>query len=276
MRLTRKSGFTLIELLIVIAIIAILAAILFPVFATAREKARQSTCESNLRQMGLATLQYVQDYDEIEPVGYATNTAQTIEYEWFGLIAPYISGGVSGEESGILGCPSAPNAFNAALVTGTVQFAGMAYSMNVHVGGGGSSDTLGYVAAVPYSQFTHPAETIVYADADQIPHTSGGKTFYTSNTTFYDNPGSVNGGAWNAFQAPNTANAWASIDNDTNKAGTSAGQVRYRHNGLADFVFGDGHVKAMVRGTVTQWNWQVGGSAIDTLSGSPLQYRTIR
>ncbi len=59
-----RRGFTLIELLVVIAIIAILAAILFPVFARAREKARQASCQSNLKQLGLAFLMYVQDYDE--------------------------------------------------------------------------------------------------------------------------------------------------------------------------------------------------------------------
>ena len=59
-----KAAFTLIELLVVIAIIAILAAILFPVFAKAREKARQTACMSNMKQLGLATIQYVQDYDE--------------------------------------------------------------------------------------------------------------------------------------------------------------------------------------------------------------------
>jgi len=59
-----RSGFTLIELLVVIAIIAILAAILFPVFAKAREKARQSSCTSNLNQIGKAFMMYAQDYDE--------------------------------------------------------------------------------------------------------------------------------------------------------------------------------------------------------------------
>jgi prepilin-type N-terminal cleavage/methylation domain-containing protein len=60
-------GFTLIELLVVIAIIAILAAILFPVFARAREAARKTTCLSNLKQIGLSSLMYVQDYDEVFP-----------------------------------------------------------------------------------------------------------------------------------------------------------------------------------------------------------------
>src|SRR5437763_11440946 len=62
-----RNGFTLIELLVVIAIIAILAAILFPVFAQAREKARQTACSSNLRQIGTAFAMYVQDYDERLP-----------------------------------------------------------------------------------------------------------------------------------------------------------------------------------------------------------------
>lgn len=61
------SAFTLIELLVVTAIIAILAAILFPVFARAREQARKTTCLSNLKQIGLGTLMYVQDYDEVFP-----------------------------------------------------------------------------------------------------------------------------------------------------------------------------------------------------------------
>ncbi len=72
-----KRGFTLIELLVVIAIIAILAAILFPVFARAREKARQSSCINNLKQIGLATMMYVQDYDEMFPLGWSR--AQTAD-----------------------------------------------------------------------------------------------------------------------------------------------------------------------------------------------------
>jgi len=63
----KRTGFTLIELLVVIAIIAILAAILFPVFARAREKARQSSCQSNLKQIGLSFGMYIQDYDNRFP-----------------------------------------------------------------------------------------------------------------------------------------------------------------------------------------------------------------
>ena len=63
-----RRGFTLIELLVVIAIIAILAAILFPVFAKAREKARQSSCQSNLKQIALATISYMTDYDSVTPL----------------------------------------------------------------------------------------------------------------------------------------------------------------------------------------------------------------
>ena len=66
----KKQGFTLIELLVVIAIIAILAAILFPVFARAREKARQSSCQSNLKQIGLGLAMYVQDWDQRFPRQY--------------------------------------------------------------------------------------------------------------------------------------------------------------------------------------------------------------
>lgn len=85
----KRSGFTLIELLVVIAIIAILAAILFPVFAKAREKARQASCQSNLKQLGLAFAMYVSDYDERWPQHSRPNSTanNAIEFSWSGWIS---------------------------------------------------------------------------------------------------------------------------------------------------------------------------------------------
>lgn len=91
-------GFTLIELLIVIAIISILAAILFPVFARARENARRTSCLSNVRQLGMAFQQYFQDYDEQFPLlGKGTGNAGT---SWFFTMQPYI------KSTQMLRCPS--------------------------------------------------------------------------------------------------------------------------------------------------------------------------
>ncbi len=88
----RRTGFTLIELLVVIAIIAILAAILFPVFARAREKARQITCVSNLKQLGTAVSMYSQDYDEFLPNNYLgkKDTNLWSDLSGSGLVDPYL------------------------------------------------------------------------------------------------------------------------------------------------------------------------------------------
>lgn len=91
MKHSLRLGFTLIELLVVIAIIAILSAILFPVFATAREKARQAACLSNQKQLGIAFMQYVQDYDDTYPGGSTTATAGWAgNFGWAGQIYPYV------------------------------------------------------------------------------------------------------------------------------------------------------------------------------------------
>jgi prepilin-type N-terminal cleavage/methylation domain-containing protein len=88
----RENGFTLIELLVVIAIIAILAAILFPVFAQVREKARQTSCLSNLKQLGTGMLMYAADHDGFFPPVVGRQPRETLAYEWSWLhhIEPYL------------------------------------------------------------------------------------------------------------------------------------------------------------------------------------------
>ena len=88
----KPFGFTLIELLVVIAIIALLAAILFPVFARARENARRSTCQSNLKQIGLGFAQYAQDFDEQNPLAEVASSSggQPWFESWDRSIAPYL------------------------------------------------------------------------------------------------------------------------------------------------------------------------------------------
>ena len=124
----RRRGFTLIELLVVIAIIAILAAILFPVFAKAREKARQSSCLSNFKQIGLAILQYAQDYDE-KMVNEWYDAAAPFSWEWCNTgdytnyqdyVMPYI------KNSQVFICPSSSRTAEAATAYNTYMHGGRA------------------------------------------------------------------------------------------------------------------------------------------------------
>ena len=108
---TTRSAFTLIELLVVIAIIAILAAILFPAFARARENARRASCQSNLKQLGLAIEQYKNDYDTRYP-GFG----QTGNNGWGQNVQPYL------KSIQILQCPSESNPPPAGNLTGDALF----------------------------------------------------------------------------------------------------------------------------------------------------------
>lgn len=150
--MTLRKGFTLIELLVVIAIIAILAAILFPVFARAREKARQSSCLSNMKQLALAALQYSQDYDEVNlrlnigpSVSYTlpNGTPYTGYMLWHTIILPYC------KNYQIMSCPSGSGG---EIYTGNYTGAG-SYGLNT------------FVSGVAIASINFPAETMLFGEA---------------------------------------------------------------------------------------------------------------
>lgn len=126
MKLTMRA-FTLIELLVVIAIIAILAAILFPVFASAREKARQAACLSNLKQIGLAMAQYQQDNDEVVPCGF---NSWGWGSGWAGQIYPYV------KSDGAYVCPDDTNqadVFSYAINSNLVGYTGVPEPLPIQI-----------------------------------------------------------------------------------------------------------------------------------------------
>lgn len=137
-----RKGFTLIELLVVIAIIAILAAILFPVFARAREKARQTSCLSNSKQISLGLMMYVQDYDEMFPHAYNYH----VGYMWQAAIAPYV------KNSQVWICPSWRD--------GSIN-----YGANSHVITFGAEADDPAIPSKTLAQVNKPAEVIMVIDS---------------------------------------------------------------------------------------------------------------
>jgi len=184
----KKVGFTLIELLVVIAIIAILAAILFPVFAQAREKARSITCISNQKQIGLAILQYVQDYDEDFP--FANQIATGVEVRWYDMVQPYVKNGslsnsiennTSGHYKGIDGvwhCPDFPSDQDAEYGVHEYIFPGW------NPGSGLSSGLAGPVTND--SEINSPGDQIIVAEKGQMDGNSSWP-FFNANEWWWTN-----------------------------------------------------------------------------------------
>ncbi len=144
-----RRGFTLIELLVVIAIIAILAAILFPVFARAREKAREASCLSNSKQIGLAWAMYVQDYNENVPP-YAIRYLDPAGWgpRWYQLIEPYV------KNQALFVCPSE--------ATSTMGYAYNGYYLVNPEWNPYPANSASFLADI-----THPAEMIVTGESLQ-------------------------------------------------------------------------------------------------------------
>ena len=167
-----RRGFTLIELLVVIAIIGILAAILFPAFARARENARRSSCQSNLKQIGLGIAQYTQDYDERMP--YAAHNLEWYEGRgtgWMDDLQPYV------KSTQLFTCPSMKFGGNVAPFDGTASpaqawgsyTANLAYMDEDDINTGFtrhpfSKHTSGLFPAVSIARFDAPATTVMVSD----------------------------------------------------------------------------------------------------------------
>jgi len=209
----RRNGFTLIELLVVIAIIAILAAILFPVFARAREKARQASCLSNLKQLSLGMSMYAQDYDETWPLAYYYSADFSEEFSWdfhinwntgsheVGLIGPYT------KNEQINACPTAKG-----LQTWGRPYTG--YGYNTSYIGRGQFEPV--VPAASLGEVQLPSETVLLCDS----------AYYTGTAL----------GGCNFLRAPSDPSyAWIGPN------------VHFRHNGTANVAYCDGHAKAVTR-----------------------------
>jgi prepilin-type N-terminal cleavage/methylation domain-containing protein/prepilin-type processing-associated H-X9-DG protein len=235
-----RSGFTLIELLVVIAIIAILASILFPVFAKVREKARQTTCTSNEKQLGLAFMQYVQDNDERFPQGSRT---ASWGQGWAGQIYPYV------KSTGAYKCPD-DSTSPAAAALSVVSYC---YNKNLTPDQGNGA----------LAQLTAPAQTVIVCE------TTGAGDVDLRNVPFSDvqSPDAFGidnydgSGQWDTGYLLGTqAKPW----NGHIKARTG------RHTDSSNFLLADGHVKWLRPGSVsTGYNAQASDCNTRSTTSTP-------
>ncbi len=235
-----RKGFTLIELLVVIAIIAILAAILFPVFATAREKARQASCQSNLHQIGIATLMYAQDYDETYPL-YQYDDCQgfTCFQYWFGLrvgtswdkskglLYPYMKNGQ------VQRCPS---------FSGTPKFGdGNGYGYNWGFLGSDYYISFAWPPAHPASMASlgSTADKIMFADAGFV-----NVPWFGGDGSVIETPGIDPPADW-------YGNPTIDFRHVDNRKDLNATIQTVTQHGLANGLWADGHVKPLRQTSVT-------------------------
>jgi len=216
---TDKKGFTLIELLVVIAIIAILAAILFPVFAKVREKARQTSCLSNEKQLGLGFMQYIEDYDEnFMPAD--NGPVQMKGHGWGCRIYPYV------KSTGVYGCPddfTIPNA-------GTTK---VSYAFNVDL----DPTTGGIFNTFTQSSLAAPSVTVLLDEimgcSADVSDPVGTNADYTESTD-----GDDGGGDWLKWASQQTG-AMGGLPYNSSFYSAPTGL----HTDGSNFLMADGHAK---------------------------------